>query len=436
MAAPSPWSLKDGVDLPDGLSLSGTARLRYESLSGQPRVGLSASDTLTTSRITLLATYQLDWVRLVAEIYDSRAYGGHAAGSVGVNDVNALEPLQAYVLFDLGNRLGAEKFTVQAGRFLLALGSRRLLATEDYRNSNNSYTGVRTDFSLGGTAVTLFYTLPHIILPHDKPGILNNDVTFDLETFDLTMWGGYLERPHLFGEIEGDVTYLHLDQHDAPGRPIQNRSLDTLDARLIRNPKPGSFDYEGEAAYQTGTIRDNLTAAAPRLDVSAWFAHLSAGYTFPAAWSLRLSLQGDYASGDGPGSGYQRFDTLYGLRRADFSPGGIFSAVGRANIVSPAIRIEAIPTARFDLFATYRPMWLASSTDAFSTTGVRDATGKAGNFAGLQVEGRARYWLVPDALVLEANGALLFKGSQLTQSPNSPATGDTAFGAISIMTFF
>ncbi|KQZ72563.1 hypothetical protein ASE06_08585 [Sphingopyxis sp. Root214] len=65
---------------------------------------------------------------------------------------------------------------------------------------------------------------------------------------------------------------------------------------------------------------------------------------------------------------------------------------------------------RIDAFAAYRPLWLASRFDSFSTTGVRDASGGAGRFAGHQIEARVRYWLLPKRLRLEWNGLLLAKG--------------------------
>jgi len=67
-------------------------------------------------------------------------------------------------------------------------------------------------------------------------------------------------------------------------------------------------------------------------------------------------------------------------------------------------------------FAAFRGLWLASNTDSFSTTGVRDATGRSGDFAGRQLEGRIRYWLVPNALRFEANAVWLDKAGFLAKS--------------------
>jgi hypothetical protein len=45
--------------------------------------------------------------------------------------------------FGTGTKLG-----LQAGRFTLNLGSRRLVAADDYRNTTNGYTGIRADLGL------------------------------------------------------------------------------------------------------------------------------------------------------------------------------------------------------------------------------------------------------------------------------------------------
>ena len=128
-----------------------------------------------------------------------------------------------------------------------------------------------------------------------------------------------------------------------------------------------------------GTISSSLAATAPSLDVSldvsAWFAHLEADYNFHHPWSPRLALELDYASGDSRDGKFGRFDTLFGMRRSELVPAGLYNAVGRANLISPVLRLEAAPSKRIDGFIAYRPLWLASRSDSFSTTGVRDPAG-------------------------------------------------------------
>jgi hypothetical protein len=141
-------------------------------------------------------------------------------------------------------------------------------------------------------------------------------------------------------------------------------------------------------------------------------------------------LEFDYASGDGRGAKFGRFDTLFGMRGADFAPSGLYTAVGRSNLIASGIRLEVTPSKRLDAFAAYRALWLASRYDSFATTGVRDIQGSSGRFAGHQVEARLRHWLVPKRLRLEWSGVFLAKGRFLETAPNAPAAGNTLYSAL------
>ena len=119
--------------------------------------------------------------------------------------------------------------------------------------------------------------------------------------------------------------------------------------RLRRAPAANLIDYEVEGAWQGGSTR--LSAApGPRVPVPAGFFHAEAGWTSGAGWRPRVSAMFDYASGDGGNStSYGRFDALYGARRLDFGPLSLFGPIGRANVLSPGIRLEAAPSKRLDL---------------------------------------------------------------------------------------
>ena len=117
-------------------------------------------------------------------------------------------------------------------------------------------------------------------------------------------------------------------------------------------------------------------------------------------------------------------------------PAGVLAAIGRSNIDSPGVRAELAPSKRFDAFVSYHPMWLAEKTDAFATTGVRDVTGRSGRFAGSQLEGRVRYWVVPGFLRSEVNAFWLDKGHFLKSAPNAPKIGDTGYLSTALIAMF
>ena len=412
--------------------------MRYETIDGQPRAGFRGEDEQLALRTTLFAEYHGPVWRIGGELYDSRAYLDKPGSAISANEVNTFELVQAYVGANLGDALGkGTSSQLQLGRMTLNLGSRRLVAADEYRNTTNGFTGIRADFKArDGTTATLIYTLPQIRLPDDLPSIEREKVQWDRESFDLRLWGGIVARPKTIAGATAELSYFRLQEYDSPGRRTRNRNLHTVSARIIRDPKAGHFDFEAEGIYQFGSIRANLAAAAPTLDVSAWFVHLDAGYTFPGSAKLRVSVEYDQASGDGRGPGYGRFDTLFGMRRADLAPAGIYNAIGRANILTPGMRVEVAPGKRFDAFAVYRAMWLDNRFDAFSTTGVRDPAGRSGRFAGNQAEARVRYWLVPSFLRAELNGVWLDKGRFLKTAPNAPKTGDTHYLAASLTATF
>lgn len=429
--AGAPLSLHDALSAPKALTLSGTARVRYEAIDGQPRPALREPNDVVVLRSTLLMEYRTDAFRIGGELWDSRAYGGHRGGGLGVGDVNAAELTQAYV---------AAKFAghaeLQAGRFVMNLGSRRLIAADDYRNTTNGFTGFRLTGKYGPTAVEAIYVMPHTRLPDTEDAILHNRVRWDRESTDLMLWGGALARNGLPGGLSFDGSLLGLDEHDGPGRPTRDRALRTATGRLLTAPAPGKFDFEAEYSYQFGHIRAGTQPAAALLDVAADFAHLEVGYSFRHPWKPRLSLEYERASGDDGKTSFGRFDTLYGSRRADLAPSGLYQAVSRANIESPDVRIEAAPSARLDLAFDYRVMWLESATDSFSTSNLRDATGASGSYAGAQWEGRLRWWVAPNVLRLEINAILLEKGHFLKSAPKAPQSGDTHYLSVALQTNF
>lgn len=419
----------------EGLDVSGTMRLRYEAITNQARAGYNRDDALVNLRTTLMAKYQTGPLTVAGELWDSRVYGENAGSPVTTGEVNTLEPVQAYVV--LRGAVGKAIVSAQGGRFMLNIGSRRLVGADEYRNTTNGYTGLRTDLvTPRGITATAIYVLPQQRRPDDAASLQSNAVALDHEGFDLVLWGATVAKSKIHGSLIAETSFYHLGERDVPGRPTRDRSLDTWGGRLLRDPVIGKLDGEVEVMYQSGTISASTAATATRMPVSAWFVHAAAGYSFHGRLKARIALQYDRASGDHGGRSYGRFDTLYGMRRGDLAPAGLYNAVGRANISTPGLRFEIAPTKRWDAFAIYHALWLASRTDSFSTTGVRDASGKAGAFAGHQLDARFRWWVKPAKLRLELDGVLLAKGRFLETAPNAMAGTTTAYGSANLTASF
>ena len=404
------------------LKISGSMRLRYETLDGQVRPGFNSSDSLVDLRTILAAEYRTGHLRIGGELWDSRAWGANRRTPISTNEVNVLEPVQAYVAVDGATEaLGA--VSAQVGRMALNLGSRRLVAADDYRNTVNSYTGVRLDLAPAGVKTTLIYVEPQLRLPDAFDAVLDNKQKLDRESSALVLWGGIAARPKTLGPATLEAAYFHLDEHDTPGRPTRDRDLDNLSLRVIRDPVAGKWDYEAEGIRQTGTISRGLAPTEASQPVNAGFAHLDAGYSFQGPWRVHLSTELDVATGDKAGGNFGRFDSLFGTRRSELAPTGLYAAIGRTNMISPGFRLELTPAGKWDGFITGRGLWLEALDDVFSTTGVRDPAGRSGRYAGVQVEGRVRYWLIKDRLRAEFDGVWLAKGGFLQHAPNAPQTG-------------
>jgi len=248
----TPWTLHSALDAPPELKLSGSFRARYEHLDGQARPGFAATDAAISLRSTLFAEYTVEQFRFGAEMYDSRVYLGDRDSAVTNNEVNALELPQAYVAGDFGNVLDQEvDATVHLGRLMINLGSRRLVAADDYRNTTSGYTGARIDLKrkAGGTA-TLLYTLPQRRLPDDLSSILDNDIELDRESSDLVLWGALFTTPKLAGagSTAVDFGYFRLNERDAPDQATRDRRLDTVTVRAFRDPAAGRLDEPSRSA--------------------------------------------------------------------------------------------------------------------------------------------------------------------------------------------
>ncbi|WP_404367803.1 alginate export family protein [Sphingomonas sp. MMS24-J45] len=332
-----PGPLLKAVGAPAGLELRGSARSRVEAIDGQFRPNRATSDLFWSARTTLFAAYKRGPVRVGGELIDARGYGERANSSAGSGEIDALELSQAFVSIDLGDRLGHNtKAVLTGGRFTLDIGSSRLVGRADFPNTVNSYTGVNLDLTRPGKdRIFAFWAMPQTRLPADSAAIHNNAIQWDRESSALQLFGASYLRLQVRPGVSGEIYGYRLAEHDSPDAATRDRGLVTLGARLFRAPGTG-FDYDAEAAYQFGTARATSAASdLADLRVSASFAHAELGRSFKGRWALRVSLHFDYASGDrGKPGEYGRFDPLFGMRRADLGPTGLYGPLGRSNIVS------------------------------------------------------------------------------------------------------
>lgn len=414
------------------LTWSVSERVRYSGLRNQFRPGLSGDDQALVFRTTFRADLALPHLVVVGELQDARAYLTDEQSNVSTALVNAVDLLQAYVVFGRTTNARAVRPEVQLGRFNMELGSGRLIAQEAYRDVTRTFTGAKVRWrpTSSGT-LTAFAALPVLTLPDDRDSLLHNRIAPDEEHFNQKLWGALYERDRLWLRSRGEIYLYSLREHDDPGkRETRDRKLWTIGGRLYRLAAVKVFDFDTEAAWQGGSAHASRGASDVRsLDVAAHYLHLNGGYTFAKSWSPRAGLEYDYGSGDSnpADSRWNRFDNLFGNRRVDLAPTSIYGALGRENIDTLGVRASIAPTARIDAFAVYRVVRLAAAADAFASTGVRDPTGRSETDGGRQVDLRLRAWIIPASVRVEVGATHLIDGHFLRVAPNATREGNSTF---------
>ncbi|MCU0864022.1 MAG: alginate export family protein [Planctomycetes bacterium] len=415
---PKPWRLNEVLGGPSWLKISGEQRTRYESLHDQfrfrnanatpPGRGFGADEDVLALRTSVLLQGKGDQFGGAFEFLDARQYGIDDTGFADATMVNTADVLQLYLDVELGE-LGAGKHKLRVGREAVDLGNRRLMARNAYRNTINAFTGASWLWADPTHSFRAFWTLPVDRRPGDFASVQDNEWELDDQDRDLQFFGAYYDHK-LDDRTNLEFYVFGLDESGATTR---RRELYTPGLRLNRARKKGEFQYELELTGQFGESKANTTASSPGLDHLAGFATIAGGYTFDATWTPQVIASWSWASGDQDPNDRdnERFDTLFGARRFEYGPTGIWGAVARANLNSPELRLNLQPSKTVDLMFAVRGVWLASERDAWTASGLRDRSGSSGTDVGTQYEARLRWDVLPKSFNLELGGAYLAEGS-------------------------
>jgi len=417
-----PWRAHEALGLP-WLRFGLEHRSRFEHLENDFRTANPGNATGLFMRTLLSAELRLLPFVVGAELEDSRAWASDTT-PFNTTLVNPLELLQGYAglrgesVFAQGDAA-----SLTAGRMTIDLGSRRLVARNEFRNTINAFTGLDLQWtSPAREFVRAFAVMPVVRLPSDPEELRDNSIEFDRENTDALFWAAFFQSRPLAAQITVEAYVLGLHERDSSIAPSSNRQLYTPGVRALRLLTPGEFDFQLEVMGQFGRSRASAAATdTADLDHLAFSLHASSGLRFDVPWAPRLVLQYDYASGDNsPDDGANnRFDPLFGARRFEFGGTGLYGAIARSNVSSPGVRFEVQPHRTVDAFAAYRLVWLASARDAWTPAAVRDPTGDSGRFVGQQVEARVRWHVLPRNLSFDVGGALLVRGAFATDAPGA-----------------
>lgn len=423
-----------------GLSFEGSHRHLIEYIDNQFRPGRSGDDFLWSLRTSLKMTYRTGGLQLGAELNDTRAYGISDSRNVRTASVNAVEPLQYYLKYNVKGLFSeGDKAYIQAGRLTYDLGSRRVIGRQRYRNSINSFMGAKALWQQPNFGrVEAFYLYPSRIKPNDSDGLNDNDIEHDNFSNDQRIAGIFIEPKNIIPAAVSRLYFVDLSEKDNPDKlATRNRQLKTVGMQLQRKRSADAFDFDIEGAYQWGSQRQSSSPLDTNdLSVKSGFLHAEAGYSFGGNGQWNIAATYDYASGDkDPNDGKsQRYDPLFGPIRGDLGPTGLFTLIHRSNISAPGVRFIAKPGKGINLTLHWQAVWLDSTTDQFSRTGVRDTTGQAGKFAGHQMQLRMRMPLIKDQLKFEL-GAVFFRNGKFFKNAASASGNGNPFFTYSMLTF-
>ncbi|MCY7294772.1 alginate export family protein [Alteromonas sp. a30] len=386
--------------------LSGDYRLRMEFVDNPIRESSGSEDHALSHRLRLQALYKQDSFYFKGELQDSRMWLDDEGTPIGTDDINAVEPVQAHIgwLFDRNG----DTHDLKLGRFSVDIGKRRFISRSRYRNTQNSFTGVYYSIKQPTQWWQFIYASPDNRFPRDRDSLDGNQVKLDKPYFDNVLYGLHLTST-LNKESKLESFYYGLNESDQEDLATRNRQLHTFGLRLTNQYRPDDWGYEFAGSYQIGDARASSSASdVTDLDVKAYFLHSSFGYQFTDSLNSRLLFEFDYATGDDDANDdeYNRFDSLFGLRRFDFGATNLWGVFARANIVSPGVRWKFKPGKDLSAFLGYRIYWLDSTNDQL--TPIRALNNEGEDFVGHQFETRLR-WKVSNNFKWEMGGVYFIK---------------------------
>ncbi len=355
----------------------------------------------------------LDPLRFAVEVQDSRRNNGDYSRAYDTRDVNQADILQGYLelhfkesIFgkdDLGNN---RPFWVRGGRLAWESLDRRLIARNEWRNTTNTFQGVRAnigdkknDWQLEAFAVKPLQrftrSLDEVDHSQDFYGVIG----------DWRGWSEYVTlQPYYFLlKQDGNKVKYNSNGQELTGATLSaaqiDRKIHTVGLRAYGAFNSG-WDYDTSYVKQWGNQDRFLSNALGSINVDheAYSYGAEVGYTFKNSWKPRVSAYYGVASGDStPATGTdrtdsQRFERLFGFAR----PWSNNDYIQMENIRTPKLHLEFEPKVSFlqnvkvdTSFSWYR---LDDASDRWQAgSNLRDRTGASGNDLGKEVDLRVRF---------------------------------------------
>lgn len=396
------WLKDHGWEDVNWLDIGLDYRLRYEYRDNDYRRSRDTLDEpiLLRTRGFIAIKEILDPLRFTLEVEDARRNNGQFTREFDTRDVNKAEPIQAYAELyfkealgkdDLGN---ARPVSIKAGRHAFEYLDRRLLARNEWRNTTNTFQGVRAqigqkhnDWQVDVLALQPITRFTDQLDQRERSQALYGVIG------DWRRWSDIvtLQPYYLSFRQDGDKV-----EFDANGRSLTpnaqiDRDIHTAGLRAYGIVGKTGWDYDVNYQTQWGEQqrKNNAGVVTGELDHHAYAYNVEAGYTLEHPWKPRFSANYGFASGDKDPNDLknQRFERLFGFARP-WSNNDYFQM---ENLVAPKLRVEFEPRKNLKIDAGYNWYRLDSATDRWNGAGLRDNTGNSGKDVGEEFDVRVRF---------------------------------------------
>lgn len=412
----------EGLEKADWLDVGLDFRIRYEFRKNDIRRPESFNEDhpfLLRTRAYLGVKNIIDPLRFVVEYEDAARVNGNYP--LDNRDVNRYEIIQGYGELYLKNALGKDQLgnnrpiMIRGGRMAFEFLDRRLIASNEWRNTTNNFLGYRA--SLGQDKndwqVDLLALRPIIRLINE----------FDKTDHDKDFWAAIGHWRRWSNIITIEPYYLGLKQRATAATQNRERLIHSPGLRVYGRILDNHINYDFTYTHQFG--EDNYESH------NAFAFTGEVGYIFREnKWKPRVSLFYGYVSGDKDPNDQKmnRFERFYGFAR----PWSADDYIIPENVITPKVRIEFEPFKGVRIDAGYSFYYLARSRDRFNnllaqSTFNRDRTGRSGKFIGHGFDSRLRFKPVK---FLDANiGYIHFVSGEFVQNRQEAANGISSDGS-------
>ena len=407
----------DAFEDTDWLDLGLEYRARYESRDNDFRRADQNIDDpiLLRTRAYVGIKNILDPLRAAIEVQDSRRNNGDYSRSFDTRDVDKADILQGYLELnfkqsflgkdDLGNE---RPIWIRAGRHAWEAIDRRLIARNEWRNTTNTFQGVRANI---GDKKNDWQFEVFAVKPIQRFTSQLDEVDHAQDFYGIIGdWRGLSEYAtfepyYLLLKQDGDKVKYDANGVELAGAALNQAKIDreihTGGLRVYGSIPNTRFDYDASYVKQWGEQDRFLSnrLGYTKVDHDAHAYNAEVGYTFNHPWKPRFSAFYGVATGDkatpvasNDKTSNQRFDRLFGFAR----PWSNDDYIQMENIRTPKIRVEFDPIVPFienvkvdTGFSWYK---LDSASDRWNAgANLRDRTGKSGTDLGKEYDLRVRF---------------------------------------------